>query len=117
MKPKLLALYFIDQLLSILGVAVALFWSTGRINWLPAWEVIAVWLVWFSAMDFVLLRFNPQLMAERLSPPKGTKTWDRAILTILRLVQLARYILAGLDQRYGWTGDFPLAAQVAADVV
>ena len=25
-----------------------------------------------------------------------------------------RYILAGLDQRYGWTGGFPLVAQMAA---
>ncbi|MDE3090371.1 MAG: isoprenylcysteine carboxylmethyltransferase family protein, partial [Chloroflexota bacterium] len=49
-----------------------------------------------------------------LLPPKGAKTWDRAILGILRLMQLVRYILAGLDQRYGWTGGFPVAAQVAA---
>ncbi len=27
---------------------------------------------------------------------------------------MARYILAGLDQRYGWTGGLPLAAQIAA---
>jgi protein-S-isoprenylcysteine O-methyltransferase Ste14 len=27
---------------------------------------------------------------------------------------LARYIVAGLDQRYGWTGSFPLAAQIVA---
>jgi protein-S-isoprenylcysteine O-methyltransferase Ste14 len=32
----------------------------------------------------------------------------------LRLVQLARYILAGLDQRFGWTGHFPLAVQIGA---
>ncbi len=64
--------------------------------------------------DFIILRSNPDLMAERLSPPKGAKNWDRAILSILRLAQLARYILAGLDQRYGWTVGFPLAAQIAA---
>jgi protein-S-isoprenylcysteine O-methyltransferase Ste14 len=27
---------------------------------------------------------------------------------------LVRYILAGLDQRYGWTNGFPVAAQIAA---
>jgi protein-S-isoprenylcysteine O-methyltransferase Ste14 len=71
-------------------------------------------LAWFTATDIIILRFNPELMAERLAPPKGAKTWDRAILSILRLTQLVRYILAGLDQRYGWTGGFPLAAQIAA---
>jgi len=76
-----------------------------------------VWLACYTAMDILLLRFNPDLMAERLSPPKGAKTWDRAILSILRLTQLVRYILAGLDKRYGWTGGFPLAAQIAALIV
>jgi protein-S-isoprenylcysteine O-methyltransferase Ste14 len=35
-------------------------------------------------------------------------------MSILGLTQLVRYIVAGLDQRYGWTGGFPLAAQIAA---
>jgi len=64
--------------------------------------------------DLILLRLNPDLLAERLFPPKGAKTWDKAITSIIRLVELARYILAGLDQRFGWTSGFPLAAQIAA---
>jgi len=114
MNTKIIALYFLDQVLSLLAAGVALFWSAGRIDWWPAWAALAVWLTWFIATDILILRFNPDLMAERLVPPKGAMTWDRAILSILRLVQLARYILAGLDQRYGWTGGFPLSAQIAA---
>ena len=117
MNTKLIALYVLDQILGIVGMGVALFWSAGRIDWWPAWAAIAVWLACYTAMDILLLRFNPELMAERLTPPKGAKTWDRAILSILRLLQLVRYILAGLDQRYGWTSGFPLAAQIAALIV
>lgn len=117
MNKKLIALHFLNDILSLAGVGVAMFWSAGRVDWWPAWAVIVVWSVWFTAMDIVILRFNPGLMAERLSPPKGAKAWDRAILSILRLTQLARYILAGLDQRYGWTGTFPLAAQFTAILV
>ena len=117
MNKKLIALHFLNDILSLAGVGVAMFWSAGRVDWWPAWAVIVVWSVWFTAMDIVILRFNPDLMAERLSPPKGAKAWDRAILSILRLTQLARYILAGLDQRYGWTGTFPLAAQFTAILV
>jgi protein-S-isoprenylcysteine O-methyltransferase Ste14 len=117
MKTKPVVLYILDQILSIAGVGVALFWSAGRIAWWPAWAAIAVWLGWFGAMDIILLRFNPDLMAERLAPPKGAKSWDRVILSILRLAQLARYILAGLDVRNGWTGGFPLAAQIPAIMV
>jgi protein-S-isoprenylcysteine O-methyltransferase Ste14 len=114
MNTKLIALYFLDEILSISGMGVALFWSAGRIDWWLAWAAIAVMLVWMTAIGIVILRFQPGLLAERLVPPKGAKAWDRAILSILRLAQLARYILAGLDQRYGWTGGFPLAAQIAA---
>jgi protein-S-isoprenylcysteine O-methyltransferase Ste14 len=72
-----------------------------------------VWLIFFAATDILLFRFSPELMAERLKPPKGAKSWDRTLLSILRLMQLARYILAGLDQRHGWTGDFPLGVQLS----
>jgi protein-S-isoprenylcysteine O-methyltransferase Ste14 len=116
-NKKLLALNFLNEILSISGMAVAVFWSAGRIDWWPGWAAIAVWVVWFAATDIIMLRFNPDLMAERLSPPKGAKAWDRAIVSILRLTQLARYILAGLDLRYGWTVGFPLTAQVAAVAV
>jgi protein-S-isoprenylcysteine O-methyltransferase Ste14 len=114
MNTKVVTLYILDQILSIVGMGVAVFWSAGRIDWWPAWAAIGVWVVWFSATDILILHFNPELMAERLSPPKGAKTWDKAIMSTFRLTTLVRYILAGLDQRYGWTGDFPLAAQIAA---
>jgi protein-S-isoprenylcysteine O-methyltransferase Ste14 len=38
-------------------------------------------------------------------------------MSLLGLIQLARYIIAGLDQRYGWTGGFPIIAQIAALIV
>jgi protein-S-isoprenylcysteine O-methyltransferase Ste14 len=117
MNPKLIALYIFDQILGIAGMGVALFWSAGRIDWWAAWAAIAVWLAFYIAMDILLLRFNPDLMAERLNPPKGAKSWDRALMSIFRLTTLVRYILAGLDQRYGWTVGFPVAAQLAGLVV
>jgi len=117
MNKKTIALHFLNDFLSLLGVGVVLFWSAGRVDWRPAWAVIIVWLVWFTAMDIIILRSNPDLMAERLSPPKGAKNWDRTILIILRLVQLVRYIIAGLDQRNDWTTSFPLTGQIAAITV
>ena len=117
MNKKLIALYILDQILGIAAMGVALFWSAGRIDWWAAWAAIAVWLAFYTATDILLLRFNPELMAERLTPPKGAKSWDRAIMSIFRLTTLARYILAGLDQRYGWTVGFPVAAQLAGLVV
>jgi protein-S-isoprenylcysteine O-methyltransferase Ste14 len=114
MTSRRVTLFILGEILSVAAAGVAMFWSAGRIDWWPAWAVIAVWVAWFAAEDIIIIRSNPALMAERMSPPRTAKTWDSTLLSILRLVQLARYILAGLDQRFGWTEGFPLAAQIAA---
>jgi len=117
MNKKLVFIFTLGQIISIASAGVAMFWSAGRIDWWPAWAVIIIWLVWFTAEDITLLHFNPGLMAERLAPPRAAKSWDKVILMIVRLIQLARYILAGFDQRFSWTGNFPLASQIAAITV
>ncbi len=111
MQSKRVAAYLLGQLSTLVFTGVVLFWSAGRLDWWAAWAAIAVWTVWFAALDWVVLRIQPGLLAERLSPPKDAKAWDRALLSSIRLVELARYIIAGLDQRSGWSENFPLAVQ------
>ena len=117
MNTKLVIRYAIRSTLNILGMGVALFWAAGRIDWWPAWGAIAVMLAWLTAMPIVSIRTNPGLMADYLGSRKGDRSWDMAIVSLLGLVQLIRYIVAGLDQRYVWTGGFPPAVQLAALMV
>lgn len=114
MGTKLIARYAIRETLEIIGMGVALFWSAGQIDWWPAWASIAVMLAWIVATAIIIFCFNPDLLAERLGLRKEAKPWDIAILSSLGFVQLARYIVAGLDHRYGWTDGFPLMIQIAA---
>lgn len=114
METKLLIRYAIRELLGLVVMGVALFWSAGRLDWWPAWAALAVMLAWILATAFVILGVNPALLAERLGPRQGAKVWDTVILSMLGLTQLARYSIAGLDQRFGWTGGLPFAAQLAA---
>lgn len=111
---KLIARYAIRETMGIVVMGVALFWSAGRIDWWPAWASIAVMLAWIIATAIIIFRSNPDLLSERLGPRKGAKIWDTAIMSLLGLTQLARYIIAGLDQRNGWSGGFPIAAQIFA---
>ena len=117
MDTKLIVRYAIRETLGLVVMGVALFWSAGKIDWWPAWAAIAVMAAWIIATAIVIFRSNPDLLAERLGPRKGAKSWDTAIMSILGLTQLARYIVAGLDERFGWTGGFPLGAQIAALLV
>ena len=114
MNKKLFVRYVIRETLGLVGMGVALFWSAGQIAWWPAWAAIAVMLAWIIATAIVIFRFNPDLLTERLGPRKGAKHWDTAIMSMLGLIQLVRYIVAGLDQRYDWTGGFPQATQIIA---
>jgi protein-S-isoprenylcysteine O-methyltransferase Ste14 len=114
MDVRLIPRYAIRETMGIVVMGVALFWSAGKTAWWPAWASIAVMLAWIIATAIIIFRSNPGLLAERLGPRKGAKIWDTAIMSMLGLTQLVRYIVAGLDRRYGWTGAFPLAAQIAA---
>ena len=109
--------YAIRETMGLAVMAVALFWSAGRIDWWAAWAALAVMAAWIAATAIILFRYNPDLLAERLGPRRGAKSWDTAIMSLLGLSQLACYIIAGLDQRYGWTGGLPAAAQLAALVL
>lgn len=117
MDSKIMLRYAIREVMGTVLMAVALFWSAGRIDWWPAWALIALMLAWSTATGIVILRSSPDLLAERLGPRKGGKLWDTAIMSVVGLAMLARFVVAGLDQRYGWTGGVPVAAQVAALVV
>ena len=114
MNTKLMVRYAIRETLGLLGMGVALFWPAGRLDWWPGWAALAVMAAWIAAMAITLIRLNPGLLAERLGPRKGAKPWDTVIMSLLGLIQLARYIIAGLDQRYDWTGGLPAVAQLAA---
>ncbi len=106
--------YVTRETLSLVGMGVALFWSAGRVDWWPAWAALAVMAFWIGATAYIVLHLHPELLAERLGPRQGEKRWDTAIVGLIGLVTLVRYILAGLDQRHGWTGGFPIGAQLAA---
>ena len=114
MDTKLVARYAIREALGLIVMGMALFWSAGTIHWWPAWASIGVMLAWSIATAIVIIRYNPSLMAERLGPRRGAKAWDTAIMSILGMTELVRYIMAGLDQRHGWTGSLPLGVQMVA---
>lgn len=117
MSTRLIIIYVTREVLQLVGMGVALFWSAGRVDWLPAWGALAVMAGWSLATAVIIFRINPGLMAERLGARKGSKSWDNAIVSTLGLTTLTRYILAGMDLRHGWSGGFDPAAQITAFVL
>jgi protein-S-isoprenylcysteine O-methyltransferase Ste14 len=114
LDKRLFLRYAGRELGGVVVMGVALFWSAGRLDWLAAWAALAVMAAWIIGTAIIIVRINPSLVAERLGPRKGTKSWDITILGLLGVTQLVRYIIAGLDQRFGWPGEFTLMAQFIA---
>ena len=98
-------------------IAVVLFLSAGHVKWIMAWALFGITLIWVTGTVVVLYRRNPGLMAERLGPKKDSRTWDKIIMSIVGLSSLAKLILAGLDQRYGWTTGITTTYQIFAMIV
>jgi protein-S-isoprenylcysteine O-methyltransferase Ste14 len=55
----------------------------------------------------------PELIAERGQPRENVKGWDKAISGLLLIPTLGVLVVAGLDERFGWSPALPLAAHLA----
>ena len=114
MDRRIVVRFALRETLGTVVGGVALFWSAGRADWWPGWALVALLLAWAAATGIAIVRVHPSLLAERLHPKKGAKRWDAAILGVVGSATLARLVIAGLDERLGWTGGFPVAAKIAA---
>ena len=75
--------------------------SSGRWNWFRGWLLVGLYAVATVAQILVM---PPDLLAERSGIQKGAKTWDIALGSLAAsILPLATWIVAGLDERFGWS--------------
>lgn len=99
--------------LYILFLAVILFVSAGRLDWLMAWVFLGVYVAIILVTIFLV---DPELIEERTHIRAGIKRWDFALagLAIVFLMP-ATLIVAGLDAgRFRWSPSFPVWVQLLA---
>ena len=109
--------WLIREIIGSLFTAAILFGVSGRLDWVMGWALVGVYAIWTAATAVILLPTHPEMLAERSGPKVGTKKWDMVILSIVGVAELAKYVVAGLDVRRGWSPQFPLALQIAGVVV
>ncbi len=88
--------------ITVVVMAVLLFWPAGTIDWRRAWLFLSLFIVlMFVAMSWIK-RDNPELIKVRKKFQKGTKGWD-AIVATLSIILFALILpAAGFDERFRW---------------
>ena len=117
LQVRQIILGVIGLALYILLVPVLLFVAAGTIDWPMAWVYVALLLASTLGSRLMVLRRNPDTLRERarFTSSKGTKPWDRVLAMIVGLLApMAMALVAGLDQRWGWSAIVSRSVQVLA---
>jgi protein-S-isoprenylcysteine O-methyltransferase Ste14 len=107
---------FLQITIGLVLQAVILFLAVGRLNWKWAWIFLGIYLVSISINSAFMLRTSPETIVERSRPGK-MKDWDKVVSGLWSLAQLALLLVAGLDVRFGWTGELGDMGHIAGAVV
>lgn len=100
------------NIVTLVITTAVLFASSGKPGWVMAWFYLAGLLMIIMANA----RFTGRdLMAERSRLQQGTKKWDIALSIFVAVVgPLLTWLTAGLDARFGWSGNMGTGLQIAA---
>jgi protein-S-isoprenylcysteine O-methyltransferase Ste14 len=94
--------------------AVTLFLPAGTLAWPAGWAYFVLVLGFTVAETIWLLRFNPDLLAERLTGigKPDQKSWDKVFLALSAVALFAWQVVMALDAvRFRWS-NMPLWLQV-----
>ena len=86
--------------------AMALFLPAGTLAWPPGWAFFLLMFGFANAMSLWLLRFNPDLLAERLTGigRPDQKTWDKVFFALMGIAFFAWLAVMALDAvRFRWS--------------
>jgi protein-S-isoprenylcysteine O-methyltransferase Ste14 len=103
----------------VLIQAATLFGAAWRLNWIEGWVYLGPYLA-FIALNAVLMLSKSgsvELIRERSQIKENAKGWDKAIGLLIGLFGSGMLIVAGFDERWGWSPRLAVAVQVAAFVV
>ena len=120
MGTKHLIVAVIGLLLYLFLVPALLFISAGTVNWPMAWVYVVLLLASTVGSRLIVFWRNPETLRERarFTSSEGIKSWDRVLVMIVGLFgPMVVAIVAGLDRRWGWSGDVPLGVQVVGAVL
>jgi len=111
-RRKLLVQMLVKGILGILLPGTILFISAGSLHFAAAWRFLTTFAMLMLAMGLILLVKHPETLAKRLQV-KETERTQTVIIPLSGLLFIGSFVLAGLDERFGWS-HMPLGGEITA---
>ncbi|HNV03278.1 MAG TPA: isoprenylcysteine carboxylmethyltransferase family protein [Vicinamibacterales bacterium] len=109
----------IRRVAAMMGViALAMFVPAGRFGWVQGWVYVGLYAAAVIAGGSWVVRRNPAAINARGRRDGATARFDRVLAPVMLGIGLAQYVVAGLDERFGWSSvPAPLQALGAAGLL
>jgi protein-S-isoprenylcysteine O-methyltransferase Ste14 len=97
---------------------VALIAVSGRVTWAAAWAYLAFLTAYLAVLGTSLYRQHSDLLVERSGVQEGSEAWDVPLASLSAVwLPLALYVVAALDQRFGWSPRVNIVVVAAAVIL
>ena len=107
-------------LMSLVGLPLSLFLSAGKWNWREGWVYVIVLMASTVASRVLMSIKNPGLASERAHSISAgnVKQWDKWLMPYVAVFgPLFVFVVAGLDERFGWKPQVPLWLELTGIMV
>ena len=116
-SPRIAWVVILRFFIASLLLMAVLFLAAGKLGWWEGWAYVVQAFIVLVFSRAVLIHKNPDLARERADAGRkeNVKSWDRILLPLMSIIlPVTGYIVAGLDERFGWSPDLPNGIQIVA---
>ena len=90
--------------IQVVALVVVWFWIAGRVDWIQAWIMIVVFMIYLIVLVWRLSRIDPALMRERGQRAEDVEPWDRVVIGVYVVLLVVLFVAAALDGgRFRWS--------------
>jgi len=107
----------VKQMVFLIILAAALFLSAGRLDWSAGWFFFGIVFLVQILTAVMFIPAHSELLVERAQLGAGAKKLDVLLALLMAYSTVFSAIIAGLDARYGWSGEISWAVIIAAAAV
>lgn len=97
----------VQRAVIVLLQGICLFAPAGTLAWPAAWWYLGGYVVLVGVGALLLMPHHREVITERSRGTHDAKTWDRWVTTGMAIASFGLLVIAGFDQRWGWTPPWP----------